>query len=99
MTDNYRDVAADFLAPVRHFYLVEEEYEAHLTAATKRLKQLARGWRKEGALLKDVFGQVADVEDTVVICADKKDEAWMGIGNIRNVCHNTINLEKKDEDS
>ena len=56
MTDNYRDVAADFLAPVRHFYLVEEEYEAHLTAATKRLKQLARGWRKEGALLKKVFG-------------------------------------------
>ena len=76
MTDNYRDVAADFLAPVRHFYLVEEEYEAHLTAATKRLKQLARGWRKEGALLKDVFGRDG-----------------------RAVCHNTLNLEKKDEDS
>lgn len=74
MTDNYRDVAADFLAPVRHFYLVEEEYEAHLTAATKRLKQLARGWRREGTLLKDVFGT-------------------------RDVCHNTLNLERKDEDS
>lgn len=97
--DNYRDVAADFLAPVRHFYLVEEEYEAHLTAATKRLKQLARGWRKEGALLKDVFGQVADVEDTVVVCLDKKDEFFTGIGDRRLVCDNTLNLEKKDEDS
>lgn len=92
--DNYRDVAADILAPVRHFYLVEEEYEAHLTAATKRLKQLARGWRKEGALLKDVFGQVADVDDTVVVCLDKKDEFFMGIGDRPSVCDNTLNLEK-----
>jgi hypothetical protein len=76
---DYEEIAKDFLAPVRHFYLVVEEYEAHLDATTKRLKQLARDWRKEGVLLKNIFDGRghAICENTLVMeddCRDRKDE-------------------------